>query len=41
MTVEDFAFFAGSVVAFVVIAAAMISTSRINWYGKGGAGEAG
>lgn len=34
MTIEDFAFFAGSVVAFLVIAAAMISTSRINWYGR-------
>ncbi len=34
MTIEDFAFFAGSVVAFLVIATAMISTSRINWYGR-------
>lgn len=34
MTVEDFAFLAGSVVAFLVIAAAMIATSRINWYGR-------
>lgn len=34
MTMEDFAFFAGSVVAFLVIAAAMISTRRINWYGR-------
>ena len=33
MTIEDFAFFSGSVIAFVVIAAAMIATSRINWYG--------
>ncbi len=32
MTIEDFAFFAGSVVAFLVIAAAMITTRRINWY---------
>jgi inner membrane protein len=35
MTIEDFAFFAGSVVAFLVIAGAMIATSRINWYGRG------
>ncbi len=32
MTLEDFAFFAGSVVAFAVIAAAMIATRRIDWY---------
>jgi inner membrane protein len=35
MTIEDFAFFAGAVIAFLVIAGAMISTSRINWYGRG------
>jgi inner membrane protein len=34
MTVEDFAFLAGSAVAFLVIAAAMIATSRINWYSR-------
>jgi inner membrane protein len=35
MTLEDFALFAGSVVAFVVIAATMIATRRIDWYGRG------
>jgi inner membrane protein len=40
MTIEDFAFFAGSVVAFLVIAAAMIATRRINWYGRETAVEA-
>jgi inner membrane protein len=35
MTLEDFAMFAGSVVAFVVIAATMIATRRIDWYGRG------
>ncbi|GAM96753.1 inner membrane protein CreD-like protein [alpha proteobacterium U9-1i] len=40
MTIEDFAFFAGSVVAFLVIAAAMIATRRINWYGRETATEA-
>jgi len=34
MTLEDFALFAGSVVAFVVIAATMIATRRIDWYGR-------
>lgn len=35
MTLEDFALLAGSVVAFVVIAATMIATRRIDWYGRG------
>jgi inner membrane protein len=35
MTLEDFALFAGSLVAFVVIAATMIVTRRIDWYGRG------
>lgn len=35
MTLEDFALFAGSVVAFAVIAATMIATRRIDWYGQG------
>ena len=35
MTLEDFALFAGSVVAFLVIAATMIATRRIDWYGRG------
>jgi inner membrane protein len=35
MTLEDFALFAGSVVAFAVIAATMIATRRIDWYGRG------
>ncbi|MES1200844.1 MAG: cell envelope integrity protein CreD [Pseudomonadota bacterium] len=34
MTLEDFALLAGSVVAFVVIAATMIATRRIDWYGR-------
>ncbi|MGD9967923.1 MAG: cell envelope integrity protein CreD [Hyphomonadaceae bacterium] len=34
MTLEDFAMFAGSLVAFVVIAATMIATRRIDWYGR-------
>jgi inner membrane protein len=33
MTLEDFALLAGSVVAFAVIAATMIATRRIDWYG--------
>jgi inner membrane protein len=36
MTLEDFALFAGSVVAFAVIAATMIATRRIDWYGRSG-----
>ncbi len=40
MTLEDFAMFAGSVVAFVVIAATMIATRRIDWYGRGAPGPA-
>lgn len=35
MTLEDFALLAGSVVSFVVIAATMIATRRIDWYGRG------
>jgi len=35
MTLEDFALLAGSVVAFIVIAATMIATRRIDWYGRG------
>lgn len=35
MTLEDFALLAGSVVAFAVIAATMIATRRIDWYGAG------
>jgi inner membrane protein len=34
MTLEDFALLAGSVVAFAVIAATMIATRRIDWYGR-------
>jgi inner membrane protein len=34
MTLEDFALLAGSIVAFVVIAATMIATRRIDWYGR-------
>jgi inner membrane protein len=37
MTLEDFALLAGSVVAFAVIAATMIATRRIDWYGRGAA----
>ena len=39
MTLEDFALLAGSVVAFAVIAATMIATRRIDWYGRAAAGE--
>lgn len=35
MTLEDFALLAGSVAAFAVIAATMIATRRIDWYGRG------
>lgn len=35
MTLEDYALLAGSVVTFVVIAATMIATRRIDWYGRG------
>ena len=35
MTLEDFALLAGSVVAFTVIAATMIATRGIDWYGRG------
>jgi inner membrane protein len=34
LTLEDFALLAGSAVAFLVIAAAMIATQRIDWYGR-------
>jgi inner membrane protein len=34
MTLEDFALLAGSIVAFAVIAASMIATRRIDWYGR-------
>ncbi|HEX5690517.1 MAG TPA: inner membrane CreD family protein, partial [Roseiflexaceae bacterium] len=34
MTLEDFALLAGSVVAFAVIAATMVATRRIDWYGR-------
>ena len=34
MTLEDFALLAGSIVAFAVIAATMIATRRIDWYGR-------
>ena len=40
MTLEDFALLAGSVVAFTVIAATMIATRRIDWYGRGSASAA-
>lgn len=41
MTLEDFALLAGSVVAFAVIAASMIVTRRIDWYGRGVATQTG
>lgn len=41
MTLEDFALFAGSVVAFAVIAATMIATRRIDWYGRAAAASGG
>lgn len=37
MTLEDFALLAGSLVAFAVIAATMIATRRIDWYGRSSA----
>jgi inner membrane protein len=37
LTLEDFALLAGSLVAFTVIAATMIATRRIDWYGRGAA----
>lgn len=40
MTLEDFALFAGSIVAFAVIAATMIATRRIDWYGRAAAAPA-
>jgi inner membrane protein len=39
MTLEDFALLAGSVTAFAVIAATMIATRRIDWYGRAAATE--
>ncbi|MES1156647.1 MAG: cell envelope integrity protein CreD [Alphaproteobacteria bacterium] len=39
MTLEDFALLAGSIVAFAVIAATMIATRRIDWYGRGAPAE--
>lgn len=36
MTLEDFALFAGSLVAFAVIAATMFATRGVDWYGRGG-----
>ncbi len=35
MTLEDFALFAGSAVGFIVLAATMIATRRVDWYGRG------
>ncbi len=35
MTLEDYALLAGSAVAFVVIAATMIATRGVDWYGRG------
>ncbi len=35
MTLEDFALLAGSLVAFIVIAATMFATRGIDWYGRG------
>lgn len=37
MTLEDFALLAGSAAAFAVIAATMVATRRIDWYGRGAA----
>ncbi|HRE42715.1 MAG TPA: cell envelope integrity protein CreD [Terricaulis sp.] len=39
MTLEDFALLAGSLVAFAVIAATMIATRRIDWYGRSASGS--
>jgi inner membrane protein len=39
MTLEDFALLAGSVTVFAVIAATMIATRRIDWYGRAAATE--
>ena len=36
MTLDDFAMLAGSLVAFLVIAATMIATRGIDWYGRAG-----
>lgn len=40
MTLEDFALLAGSLVAFAVIAATMIATRRIDWYGRAASARA-
>jgi inner membrane protein len=40
MTLEDYAMLAGSLVAFIVIAATMFATRGIDWYGRGGAAPA-
>ncbi|HWA01371.1 MAG TPA: cell envelope integrity protein CreD [Caulobacterales bacterium] len=37
LTLEDFALLAGSLVAFIAIAATMIATRRIDWYGRASA----
>lgn len=34
MTMEDYALLAGSIVAFLVVAGAMIATRQVDWYGK-------
>ena len=39
MTLEDFGMLAGSLVAFLVIAATMIATRRIDWYGRRASAE--
>lgn len=36
LTLEDYALLAGSLVAFLAIAATMIATRRIDWYGRAG-----
>ncbi len=35
MTLEDYALFAGSALAFAVLAATMFATRKIDWYGRG------
>ena len=40
LTLEDFALLAGSMVAFIAIAATMIATQRIDWYGRSGEASA-
>ena len=34
LTLEDYALLAGALVAFLAIAATMIATRRIDWYGR-------